>query len=113
MLLIPTVTSERGLSVVVSSTWLEILTKGDVATRAKDDVDLDDVTERDDKGIAALIGAAIPVGGRRAFLVIIVDVAAAVETPAAGNVVVAARTRRDKGVRFLAGCWMVGVGGLN
>lgn len=42
MLLIPTVTPERGL--------LWVMTKGDVATRAKDDVDLDDVTERDNKG---------------------------------------------------------------
>lgn len=42
-LLIPGVTSARGLFVVVSSIWLKILTKGDVATRAKDNMDLDDV----------------------------------------------------------------------
>lgn len=98
---------------MVSSIWLKILTKGDVATRAKDDVDLDDVTEREDKGIAALVGRAASVSGRRGFLVIIVDVAAAVEVLAAGKVVVAAWTRRGKGLRFLAGGWMVGVEDLN
>lgn len=98
---------------MVSSLCLKILTKGDVATRAKDDVDLEDVSERDEKGIAALGGAAAAVGGRSAFFVIIVDVAAAVEVLAAGSVVVATRTRRGKGARFLAGGWMVGVEGLN
>lgn len=66
--------------------WVNILTKEDGATRAEDDVDLDDVTERYDKVIAALVQAAASASGRRAFFVFIVNFAAAVEVLVAGNV---------------------------
>lgn len=111
-LLIPAVTSERGRSVVVTSMWVKIPTKGDVVASTNDDVDLDDVTEKDDKGIAALVEPAA-VGWGRVFVVIIVDVAAAVEVLAAVDVAARARARGGNGVRFLAGGWMVGVEGLN
>lgn len=111
-LLIPAVTSERGLSVVVTSMWLKIPTKGDVVASTNDDVDLDDVTEKDDKGIAALVETAA-VGWGKVFVVIIIDVVAAVEVLAAVVVAARARARGGNGVRFLAGGWMVGVEGLN
>lgn len=89
-----------GASVCVVVAWLKIPTKGEVSARVRGEVGLavgvvGGVTAVEVKGTAAVVGAGVSVSDGCVV------------------VVAAARTVGGKGVRFLAGGGMVGVGGLN
>lgn len=82
-----------------------ILTKGEVASGIGGEVssalgEVDGITEVTVEGTAAVVGVGVTVGGGCVVVVIVV-------------VVVAAGTVGGKGVSFLVGGGMVGVGGLN
>lgn len=82
-----------------------ILTKGEVASGIGGEVssalgEVDGITVVTVEGTAAVVGVGVTVGGGCVVVVIVV-------------VVVAAGTVGGKGVSFLVGGGMVGVGGLN
>lgn len=82
-----------------------ILTKGEVASGIGGEVssalgEVDGITVLTVEGTAAVVGVGVTVGGGCVVVVIVV-------------VVVAAGTVGGKGVSFLVGGGMVGVGGLN
>lgn len=86
---------------------MRILTKGEVVARVRGEVDSDRVTVMDVVGTAALMEADVTVGG--GCVVIVGEV---VEAVVVATVVVAAQAVEGRGVRFLVGGGMVGVGGM-
>lgn len=102
-------TSGRDLLVVATSVWmvvawLKILSEGAVVSRVRGEVEVvlrvvDGVTVLEVGGSAVVVGGGVFVGGGCNVVVVVV--------------VVAARTVGGKGVSFLVGGGIVGVGGLN
>lgn len=85
---------------------MRILTKGEVVARVRGEVDSDRVTVMDVVGTAAPMEADVTVGG--GCVVVVGEVVEAV----VATVVGAAQAVEGRGVRFLVGGGMVGVGGM-